>query len=62
MITWATKHSPKIHFRCAVIAHLEHNYSAPRSGAKKNLKQVQCSNEPPGLRLTSQTSQKYEIL
>ena len=31
-------------------------------GLKKNLKQAQCSNGPPGLRLTSQTSQKYKIL
>ena len=29
-IVWGPQNVPKIYFKCAVVAHLEHNYSAPR--------------------------------
>lgn len=31
----APQYGPKKHFSCGLIGHFEHNYSAPRFGAKK---------------------------
>ena len=36
-IICANQYAPKIHFRCAVIVYLEHNYSTPHFWAKNIL-------------------------